>query len=178
LSGSFGKPVSTFPDHALGGEKLLDLRKRKRREFLGDFGGDTLDDLGVKRPAESAKYFRRRDDDELLETVGVRVAIERFGKLVGKPLLCKTVPVDFFHTASGDTKARKGTSRAIRALLARWRIVLLENPLNDKIDALGVASVAQEESLLAVTDKNETVVWNARSKSSVHFGYPREIPSK
>jgi hypothetical protein len=54
----------------------------------------------VKGPAEVAEYSRWRNDHELLETIGVSTAIERFGKLAGKPFLCKVMPVDFFQGAS------------------------------------------------------------------------------
>jgi len=52
-----------------------------RRQFLSDLGSDAIDDFWVKGPAKIAKYFRRRDDDELLETIGISMAMERFGKL-------------------------------------------------------------------------------------------------
>ena len=66
--------------------------------------GRQIDDLGVKRLAKTAEYFRWRDDDELLEAIGVGMQIKRLGKRVGKPFLCEVVPVDFFHAASPDAK--------------------------------------------------------------------------
>src|SRR5437879_1413754 len=140
-----------------------------RRQFLGDFGGYATGHLCVKGFAKIAQYFRRSDDDKLLETIGVGVTIKRFGKLVDEPFLCNVMPVDFFHSASGNARTRGGSSRTIRALLTRCRIVLLKNPLDDKMDALCVASVAQEERLLTIADEDETVVGNMCSKFRCHF---------
>ena len=106
-----------------------------RRQILRDLGGDQVDDLRVKDLAEVAKYFRWRNDHEFLEAIGVSMAIERFGNLVGKPFLCKVMPVDFFHGTSANAETCGGSAWTIRALLPVWRVVLLENPFNDKIDA-------------------------------------------
>jgi hypothetical protein len=133
-----------------------------RRQFLRDLGSDAIDDFCVKGPAKIAKYFRRRDDDELLETIGMSMAMERFGKLARKPFLCKVMPVDFFHGTSGNARTCDGSSRTIGALLTRWRIVLLENPLNNEIDVQCIAPVAQEKRLLAIANENETTVGNVR----------------
>ena len=128
----------------LGSNEPLDLSHRVRGQFLRNFGGDAIDDLRVKGPAEIAQYFRWRDDDELLETIGVRVTIERLGEFVSEPFLCKVMPIDFFHGASGDAKAGGGSSRTITALLACRRIMPLEDPLDNEMDAQCAAFVAQE----------------------------------
>src|SRR5437879_3740814 len=124
-----------------------------RRQFLRDFAGDPLGDLRVEGLAQVPQYLRRRDDDELLEKIGVRVTIERVGKFDGKPLLGDMVPVGFFHGASGNAGTCAGSARTIAALLARGRIVAGENSLDDEIDTLGVAFIAQEESLLTIADE-------------------------
>jgi hypothetical protein len=82
--------------------------------------------------------FRRRDDDELVEKIGVRMTIERVGKFAGKALLGDVMPVGFFHGASGKAGTCAGSARTIAALLARGRIVARQNPLDNEIDALGV----------------------------------------
>jgi hypothetical protein len=73
------------------------------------------------------------------------------------------MPVGFFHGASGDAETRAGSTRTIGALLARGRIVARQNPFDDKVDALGITFVAQEESLLTIADEKESVVGNTRS---------------
>ena len=42
----------------------------------------------MKGLAQIAQYSRRRDHDELVEMIGVGVAIQRFRKLEGEPFLC------------------------------------------------------------------------------------------
>src|SRR6266403_2450686 len=133
-----------------------------RRQFLRNLGGDALDDLGVERLAKIAQYFWRRDDDKLLETIGVSMTIERLGKLAGKPLLGDVVPVGFVHGAAGNPDACGGSPRTIGTLLARRRIVPLENSLNDKPDALRIALVTQEKRLLTVADQNESIMGDGR----------------
>jgi len=128
----------------LGSNEPLDLSHRVRGQFLRNFGGDAIDDLRVKGPAEIAQYFRWRDDDELLETIGMSVAIERLGEFVSEPFLCKVMPIDFFHGTSGDAKAGGGSSRTIGALLACRRIMPLQDLLDNEMDAQCVAFVAQE----------------------------------
>jgi len=128
----------------LGGNQPLDLGHRVRGQFLRNLGGDAIGNLRVKGPAEITQDFRRRDDDELLEAIGVSMAIERLGKLVGEPFLCKVMPVDFFHGTPGDAKTGGGSSRTIGALLSRRRIIPLKDSLDNEMDAQCIASVAQE----------------------------------
>ena len=54
----------------------------------------------MKRFAQIAEYLRRRDDDELFETVVVGMTVERFRDLSGEPLLGDVVPVDLLYRAS------------------------------------------------------------------------------
>src|SRR5947209_1547744 len=75
--------------YPLSGNEPLDLGHRMRCQLLRDLGRDALRHLRVKGSAEITQYFRWRDDDELLETIGVGMAIKHFRKLMGKPLLCK-----------------------------------------------------------------------------------------
>jgi hypothetical protein len=71
----------------------------------------------------------------------VSATIACFRDLDGEPFLSKVMPVDFFHGASGNARACVGSARAIRGLLTpRW-IVLVKNPLDNKINALRVASL-------------------------------------
>src|ERR1700732_1575652 len=99
----------------------------------------------------------------------MRVPIERICKLACKPLLRDMVPVDFFHRAAGNAKTWNRASWTIRPLLARRRIVLFEEPLDDEIDVERIASVAQEERLLTVADENETVMRNAIGRAGSKF---------
>jgi len=57
-------------------------RQAVRRQFLGDLAGDAIDDLCVKGLAQVIQYSRRRDDDELVEAIGVSMMIERFRELM------------------------------------------------------------------------------------------------
>src|SRR5689334_6283923 len=123
----------------------------------------------MKDLAEVAQHSRRRDDDKLVEATRVDMAIEGFRQLAGKPLLGDLMPVRFLHCAAGSPDARAGPSGTICALLARRRIVTFEDLLNDQRDALRVAFVAQEESLPAISDENESVVRNAQSSFCDHF---------
>src|SRR5437879_2786897 len=125
-----------------------------RRQFLRDLGGDPPDNLGMKGPAKLPQYFRRRDNDELLEAIGVSMAIECFRQFQRKSLLGDVMPVGLLHRASGSPNACIGASRTIGALLARRRIVLFKNLFNDKHDAPRVASVPQKQSLSTVADEN------------------------
>jgi len=110
-----------------------------------------------------AEHPRRRDDNELLEQIGVRVAIERFGQFAGEPLLGNIVPVGFFQGAAGHTDACARPRRTICSLLARRWIVAFQNFLDDKPETVGRALVAQEKRLLTIADQNECVVWNVRA---------------
>ena len=120
----------------LSGNQPLDLGHRVRRQFLRNLGGDPIGNLRVKGPAEIAQYFRRCDDDELLETIGVGMAIERLRQLGGKSLLGDVMPVGLLHRASGSPNACAGAPRTIRALLTRGRIVTLKDLFDDQRDAL------------------------------------------
>ena len=106
--------------------------------------------------------FRRRDDDKFIEMIGVSIAIECFGKFAGKPFLGNVMPIGLFHGASGSANACTGSPRTVRTLLARRRIVTLQNFLNDKLETLCVASVAQEKRFLTVADEDESIVGNVR----------------
>lgn len=153
----------------LNGDKALDLGDRVRRQFLRDLGDDTLGNLGMKGLAKITEYFRRRDDDELLETIGVSMAIESLRQLGGKPLLGYMMPIGFFHCASGNPKAYDGAPRTIRALQTAGWIVTLEDLLDDQRDTLRVAFVPQEKSFLAITDENESIVGDAQFRFRGHF---------
>ena len=59
----------------------------------------------MKCLAQIAENLRRRDDDELVETIVVGMTIERFCDFAGEPLLCDVVPVDFLYRASRRTDA-------------------------------------------------------------------------
>ena len=144
-------------------EQPLDLGNWMGRQFLWDFGGHALGDFRMEGLAQVSQYFRRRDDHELIEKIGVRMTIECVGKFAGKPLLGNVMPVGFFHGASGNARTCAGSTRTIAALLARGRIVAGQNPLDNEIDTPGVAFVAQEESLLTIADEEESVVGNMRS---------------
>jgi len=63
---------------------------------------------------------------------------------VSEPFLGKVMPIDLFHGTSGDAKTGGGSSRTIGALLARRRIIPLQDPLDNEMDAQCVAFVAQE----------------------------------
>jgi hypothetical protein len=65
----------------------------------------------------------------------------------------------------------------VRALLARCRIVLFKNPLDDEIYALRVAFVAQEQGLLTVSDQNETIMGNAEFEFRCHYADSKCIAS-
>ena len=87
--------------------------------------------LGYFPPSSQiAQYFRWRDNDELLEAIGVSMAIECFRQFDGKPLLGDVMPIGFVHRASGGTDACARPPRTVRALLARGRIIALENLLD------------------------------------------------
>ena len=103
-----------------------------RRQFLRDLGDDALGNLGMKNPAKIAQYFRWRDDHKFLETIGVGMAIKHFGKLTGKPLLCKVMPVDFLHGTSSDAETVDGSPRAIGPLRTRRRVFPLKDPLDSE----------------------------------------------
>jgi len=145
------------------GDEPLDLSDWVRCHFLRDFADHTLDDIRMEGLAQASQYFRRGDNDKLFKKIGVRVAIERVGKFAGKPLLGDVVPVGFFHSALGNARACAGSSGTIGALLTCGRIVARENSLDDKLDTLGVAFIAQEESLLTIANEKEGVMGNMRS---------------
>ncbi len=126
----------------LGREQLLDLRDRMRGQCLGDLRFHAIGDLGVKGLAKIAQYFRRCDDDKLLEAIGAGVTVQHLRQLIGEPFLGNVMPIGFFHGTPGSAVAREGASGTIGALFARRRIVLLKNPLDDEIDALRMAPVA------------------------------------
>ena len=155
----------------LSGDKLADLWHWMGRQFLGDLSGDPFEYLRVKRFAKFAQYLRGSNDNEPFEEIGVSMVIERFGNLVCESFLCNVVPVGFFHRASGNTNTCNRPSWTIRALLTRCRIFLLENPLDDKIDPLCAASVAQEKGLLAIADENETIMGNDRGHNVGNLGF-------
>ena len=119
-----------------------------RRQFLGNLGSHARDDLCMKGLAQIAQHFRRSDDDKLFETIGVGMAIERISKLARKSLLGEVVPVGFFHGAPCHTDTCIGSPGTIGALLARRRIVALQNLLDDKLDQMRGAYIAQEKRLL------------------------------
>src|SRR5215217_4759024 len=123
-----------------------------RRQFLGNFRGHALDDLGVKSLAKIAQNFWRRDYDEFFEAIGMSMAIECFRKLAGKAFLGDVVPIGFVHGASGDPKACGGSPRTVGTLLARRRIVALQNSLDHEPDALRATFVAKEQRLLTIAD--------------------------
>jgi len=126
-------------------EKPLDLGNRVRGQLLRNLASYARDDLGVKRLAQIAQNFRRSDDHKLLEKIGVSMPIERFGKLAGKALLGKIVPIGLLHRTLGDTNTCIGSSRAIGALLTCRRVVTLQNLLDDQPDMSRVSFVAQKK---------------------------------
>ena len=121
----------------------------------------------MKCLAQIAENLGRRDHDELVETVVVGMAVERLGDLSGEPLLCDVVPVDLLYRASRRTDTCNGTPRTIGALVARCRIVLLQDLLDFELDLVRGAFVAQKERLLAVADQNECIVGDGRVGSLV-----------
>ena len=123
----------------------------------------------MKGLAKIAQYFGRRDDDELLETIGMSLMIKCFRELMGESLFSEVVPVYFLHGAPQATGVCGGSARTIRALFTCRRVVSLENALNNKFDALCVAFVAQEKSLLTIADENQTIMGNLRSRFPSHF---------
>ncbi len=146
----------------------LDFRNGMRGHLLGDLGRNALDHLRMEGLAKIAEYFCRRDDDEMLEAVGMRVAIECFRKFLAKPFLGQMMPVGFFHGAAGSADACDRSPRTIGTLFPRRRIFPLQNPLDDKMDLAGVAFVAQKESLLAIADENEAIAVNENRKFPGH----------
>ena len=76
-----------------------------RRQLLRNLADDPVRHLGMKRLAQAAKNLRRRDDDELVETIVVGMTVERFCDLSGEPLLGDVVPVDLLYRASRRTDA-------------------------------------------------------------------------
>src|SRR5467141_706340 len=82
---------------ALNSNKLANLRDRVRGQFFGNLGDDAIDDFRVKSFPKIAQSFRRSDDDEALEMIGVGMAIERLCNLVCKALLGDVMPIDLFH---------------------------------------------------------------------------------
>src|SRR4051794_3230891 len=115
-----------------GRDEPLDLGNGMRRQFLRDFGGDALGDFRMEGLAQVSQYFRRRDDNEPVEKIGVRAAIEHVGKFAGKPLLRYVVPVGLVHGTSSNANAGIGSSRTVGALLSCRRIVAFQNLFDDK----------------------------------------------
>src|SRR6185503_9644181 len=126
----------------------------------------------MKCLAQIAENLRRRDDDQLVEAIVVGMTVERFRDLSGKALLCDVVPVDLLYRASCRTDACNGASRTIGALLARRRIVLLQDLLDFELDLVRGAFVAQKERLLAVADQNECIVGNDGDRFICHYLMP------
>src|SRR4051812_29021173 len=81
----------------------------------------------MKCLAQIAENLRRRDHDELVETIVVGITVERLCDLSGEPLLGDVVPVDLLYRASRRADACNRASRTIGALFARCRIVLLQD---------------------------------------------------
>jgi hypothetical protein len=57
----------------------------------------------MKCLAQIAENLRRRDDDELVETIVVSMTVERFRDIAGEAFLGDVVPVDFLYRASRRT---------------------------------------------------------------------------
>ena len=146
------------PKHGPGRDQLFDLRYRMRRQLLRNLADDPVRHLGMKCFAQAAENLRRRDDDELVETIVVGMTVERFRDLSGEALLGDVVPVNLLDRASRRTDARNGAPRAVGALFARCRIVLRHDLLDFELDLVRGAFVAQKERLLAVADQNERIV--------------------
>src|SRR5882672_5568450 len=87
----------------LGRDQPFDLRYRMRSQFLRNLADDPVRHLGMKCLAQIAENLRRRDDDELVETIVVGMTVERLRDLAGEPLLGDVVPVDLLHRASRRT---------------------------------------------------------------------------
>ena len=76
-----------------------------RSQLLGNLAHDPVSHFGMKCLAQIAEDFRRRNDDQIVETIVVGMAIERFRDLAGEPLLGDVVPVDLLYRASRRTDA-------------------------------------------------------------------------
>ena len=68
----------------------------------------------MKCLAQAAENLRRRDDDELVETIVVGMTVERFCDLSGEPLLGDVVPVDLLLRFAPYRRSN-GASRTIGA---------------------------------------------------------------
>src|SRR5262245_40735742 len=71
------------------------------------------------------------------------------------------MPVSILHGASLRTEPRVDSAGTIRPLLPRWRILLLQDVLNDQVRLLNLAAVSKEHRPRAIAYKNEGVVGNA-----------------
>src|SRR6185503_10524719 len=132
----------------------------------------------MKCLSQIAEDLRRRDDDQLVETIVVGMTVERFCDLSGKALLCDVMPVDLLYRASCRTDACNGAPRTIGALLARCRIVLLQDLLDFELDLVRGAFVAKKERLLAVADQNECIVGNDGDRFICHYLMPPCGPTR
>ena len=93
------------PAHWLGRYQPFDLRYRVRGQLLRNFAHDPVRNFGMKCLAQVAENLRRRDDDELVETIVVGMTVERLRDLSGEALLCDVVPVGLLYRASRRTDA-------------------------------------------------------------------------
>lgn len=138
------------------------------RQLFRDFADDPPAHYWMKRLSQVAQDLRRCDDHQLVEAIVVRMSVKRFRDGAGEPLLGDVMPIGFLHRTSRHADALNGSARTICALFARRRILLFQDLLDLEADLLRRALVAQEQSLLAVTDQNEGVVGNQRFRSSCH----------
>ena len=96
-------------------------------------------------------------DHDGLEVPGQADRVDDFGHLGGEFLLGTVVPVRLLDGAS--LIETEGTSRLVRPLLSRLRIVRrLDHALDLEVGEHVVAVVLQEKGLSAVADQNHAVM--------------------
>src|SRR5690606_26538341 len=126
-------------------EDFFDFRDRVVGEVLGDLADHLAGDDRMEFLAQFAQNAGSGAEDDVPETVVVRVFVERFGGVPGETVLCEAMPVGFLDGAALAASRGANAAGTVSSLLAVGGIFLLHLPHDLEIRRISRAGIFEEQ---------------------------------
>lgn len=116
-----------------------------------------------------AQRGRRRDQDQLLETMLVRLSIEYLRNISCKAFLTELMPISILDCTSMNAGAIVESTSVACGLFPVWRVIFHFFTKYLEIGIFLITFIAQEKRFLSICYNHPNVVWKLKS---AHLSLP------
>jgi len=157
--------ASSFPSTK---EVLFDFIDGMFCQIFVDFRNNSTLHLSMKGMPQFCERTGRGGDNENLHVALMHQCFKGRSDAPGETMLLELMPIGVSHPSSAISAGTlERTARPIAALLARRRVFVNVDAFSLEVWKLGIARIAQEQRLAAITNEHESVVGNLKLAHSI-----------